>query len=276
MNSDIFDFKRFGLYTRQQFRDNWKMYSFALLGIMAVYLWAFYQTFRDYKTNFTEHMFRNDELDFGTSVSFLSITTMLAFIVAAESFKYFAIKTQAIHYLTLPVSTLERFVYPLLVLLPLAAAISWVVWYVGDLATFSMLKAQFPQISRGKITHDENFEYIFSVLFLGGCLVFMLGAVALGRFHFFKTLGILIVLGLIMSWLSWRFLSYYFPNYEINVAPVPWLRPRATFGNDIMGDTSQFSLVHDPNEWLAHFWWIYAVPVLLLAATYLKMKEKQV
>lgn len=272
MNSDIFDFKRFGLYTRQQFRDNWRMYSFALLGIMAAYFWAFYQTFRDYKKNFTEHMFENDELDFGTSVSFLSITTMLAFIVAAESFKYFAIKTQAIHYLTLPVSTLERFVYPLLVLLPVAAAISWVVWYVGDLATFSMLKAQFPQINRGKITHDENSEYIFSVLFLGGCLVFMLGAVALGRFHFFKTLGIAIVLGLILNWLSWRFLSSYFPSYEVSVAPTMWLRPRADFDNR----TNQLFSVYAPNEWLAHFWWIYAVPVLLLAATYLKMKEKQV
>jgi|GEM_PF-5363781 len=276
MNSDIFNLKRFGLYTRQQFRDNWKMYGFALLGITAAYFWSFYQEFEYYKQYSVVQMLGNYVPTFNTQDTLYGVTTMYVFIVAAESFKYFAIKIQAIHYLTLPVSTLERFVYPLLVLLPVAAAVSWAVWYVGDLATFSVLKAQFPDIGRGKMASDDNAAYTFSVLFLGGCMAFMLGAVVLGRFNFFKTFGILFVLGVILYLLQVGFLSQYFPSYDVSVLPAPWLRPRAVVGNEIMDNTKPSFFVYSTNEWAAHFWWVYAVPVLLLAATYLKMKEKQV
>jgi hypothetical protein len=277
--NDTFDIQRFGLYARQQFRENGKMYLYGLLALIAAHGWAFdheyYSMLNNYSAYLEKSVLASENYNlYNSHDSFFGIAAVLVLIMAAESLKYFAVKPRAIHHLTLPVSTAERFGYALLLALPITIAVSSLVWYVGDAFTFSMLSKQIPGLHRTQLTFGGQPHIILSVLFLSGCGAFLLGAVTLSKFNFFKTLGVLLVLDLAIYFVQRVYFNAIFEGFDISFAPIPWLAPFVSITPEI--DPHENIRLHSVNAWVSTWWWAYTLPVLLLATTYFKMKEKQV
>lgn len=269
---DTFDLRRFGLYARKEFSENWKAYALSLVGISAILGYFIYQEWEFIhspyfkKANYHINIFRSLAIMMGP----------ITWVAGSYILKKFSNRKQSFAALTLPVSSFEQFLYAWIMVVPLSIVVCSIVWKIGWSIALPYFLNDVPslQIDRDSLYWTEN-PY-FSVIFIGGAAVFMWGAVTLGRLNFLKTLGILIIIGLlVLEWGQNQLLDVIFPNaYAIqSPAAAPWIPQTLT----IQSSEGVFSNdIHSTFEGVYKFWWILCAPLLLYAITFLKIKEKEV
>lgn len=270
--NNTFDLRRFGLYARKEFRENWKVYALGLVGVLAILLYFIYDEW--------EHAHNASLRKMGYFLNiFRSLSMMMGpmtWIAGSYILKIFSNRQQTFAALTLPVSAFEQFLYAWVVAVPLSSLVCYVLWKIVWVIALPYFLADFPDLIIEKDSIYWTYNPAFSVFFVGGASVFMWGAVSLGRLNFLKTLGILIAIGLVVfEWGQDRFLEIIFPNaFSIQTpAAAPWVPQMVTiqssegiFSNDI----------HSTFENIYGFWWVLCVPLLLYAITFLKIKEKEI
>ena len=268
---DTFDLRRFGLYARKEFRENWKAYALSLVGILAILGYNIYQEWNYVHSNLYDKKYPLE------IYSYLIIAMgPMVWIAGSYSLKSFSNRQQTFATLTLPVSSFEQFLYAWMIAMPFATFICYALWKIAWSIFLPYFLNDIPglQVEKNSMYWTGN-PYI-SVLFLGGSAIFMWGAVTLGRLNFLKTLGILITIGLlIFEWGQGRFLKILFPNaYHIRKpAPAPWIPQKIT----IQSSEGVFSNdIHSTFEGVYQFWWVLCAPLLLYAITFMKIKEKEV
>jgi hypothetical protein len=269
--NNTFDLRRFGFYARKEFSENWKAYALGLVGMLAILMyfvydeWEFVHNASSQKVGYLLNIFRSLAIMMGP----------ITWVAGSYILKIFSNRKQTFTTLTLPVSAFEQFLYAWLVAVPLSILVCYVLWKIAWAIALPYFLADFPDL----IIEEDSIYWIsnpyFSVFFVGGASVFMWGAVSLGRLNFLKTLGILIVAGLIFEWGQDRFLEIIFPNAFSIQSPttIPWMPQKITiesskgiFSNDI----------HSSFENIYGFWWVLCVPLLLYTITFLKIKEKEI
>jgi hypothetical protein len=273
--NNTFDFRRFGLYARKEFRENWKAYALGFVGMVAILVYYIYAEWTYiHNPYFVKNYIKDYTIDIKSSLTIAIGPTV--WIAGSYILKAFSNRQRTFTTLLLPVSLFEQFLYAFTVSIFLSMFICFVFWKIAWAISLPYFSADFPNL---KIINDSKYwtsNPYFSVFLLGGNAAFMCGAVALGRLNFLKTLGILIAVGvLVFYWGQGEFLETLFPNvYEIRMpTPAPWVPQKITiqssegiFSNDI----------HSTFENIYGFWWVLCVPLLLYAITFLKIKEKEI
>jgi hypothetical protein len=268
---DTFDLRRFGLYARKEFSENWKAYALSLVGLSAIMGYNIYQDWNYVHSNLYDKKYPLE------IYSYLAIAMgPMTWIASSYLLKSFSNRQQTFATLTLPVSSFEQFLYAWMIAVPFATFICYVLWKIAWSVFLPYFLNDIPNLLIGNDSNYWTGNPYVSVFFLGGSAIFMWGAVTLGRLNFLKVLGILITVGLLLfEWGPNRLLKATFPNaYHIRKpAPAPWIPQMVTiesskgvFSNDI----------HSTFEEVYQFWWVLCVPLLLYTITYLKIKEKEV
>ena len=269
--NNTFDLRRFGLYARKEFRENWKVYTLGLVGVLSILLYFVYDEW--------EHAHHSSVIKMGYFLNiFRSLSMMMGpmtWIAGSYILKTFSNRQQTFAALTLPVSAFEQFLYAWFVAVPLSTLVCFALWKMAWVIAIPYFLADFPDLSfDGDFLFWTTNNPTFPVLFVGGASVFMWGAVSLGRLNFLKTLGILIAIGLVFEWGQNRILKAIFPvDFSINsYSSIPWLPQTAQIKyQGIYTDT-----FHSTFENIYGFWWVLCVPLLLYAITFLKIKEKEI
>jgi hypothetical protein len=268
---DTFDLRRFGWYTRKEFSENWKAYALGLVGIIAIIGYNIYQEWNYVHSNLYDKKYPVE------MYTFLVITMgPTIWIASSYSLKSFSNRQQTFATLTLPVSSFEQFLYAWLIAMPFSVFTCYVLWKIAWSVSLPYFLNDIPDLRIGNDSGYWTTNPYLSVFLLGGSAIFMWGAVTLKRLNFLKTLGILIVVGLVIfEWGQGKLLKILLTNaYNIRTpAPAPWVPQMVTiesskgiFSNDI----------HSTFEGVYQFWWILCVPLLLYTVTFLKIKEKEV
>jgi hypothetical protein len=269
--NNTFDLRRFGLYARKEFRENWKVYALGLVGAFAILMFFLYSQWE------FVHRPYFDKAHYNLDV-FHSLTMMLGpmtWVAGSYILKTFSNRKQTFTALTLPVSAFEQFFYAWVVAVPLSIFVCYVLWKIVWAIVMPYFLADLPDL---KITEDSiywTYNPYFSVFFVGGSSVFMWGAMSLGRLNFLKILGILIVVGFVFEWGQNRILKAILPaDFSIlSYSSIPWLPQMAQIRYSQGVYSTKF---HSTFENIYGFWWILCVPLLLYTITFLKIKEKEV
>lgn len=268
--NNTFNIRRFGLYARKEFRENWKAYALGLVGLTAI---LGYNIFQEWGFVHTRYNIGNSyHVDIYPYLA--TIMGLAVWIAGSYSLKSFSTKKETLSALTVPVSSLERFLYAWIMTVPISMLVCYIIWKMAWFIAFPYSLSHIPKVKivfKSDIWSDNPY---FSVFILGGSAAFMWGALALGRLNFLKTLGILIVVGLLFEWGQNRLLKAIFPaDFSINsYSSIPWLPQTA----QIKYQGVYSSTFHSTFENIYGFWWILCVPLLLYVITYLKIKEKEV
>ncbi len=268
---DTFNLRRFGLYVRKEFSENWKAYALSLVGVSAILGYNIYQEWNYVHSNLYNKKYPLE------IYSYLLITMgPMTWIASSYLLKSFSNRQQTFATLTLPVSSFELFLYTWVIAVPFATVSCYTLWKIAWSIFLPYFLNDIPDLLIGNDSNYWTGNPYISVFLLGGSAVFMWGAVTLGRLNFLKTLAILIAVGLLLfEWGANHLLEAIFPNaYHIRPpAPAPWIPQKITiesskgvFSNDI----------HSTFEGVYQFWWVFCVPLLLYTITFLKIKEKEV
>jgi hypothetical protein len=268
--SDVFTIRRFGWYAQREFRENWKAYALGLVGMMAVLSYFLY-------IGKSEIPFK--ELDVEVSIdifpSLVITMALLVWISSGFSLKGFSQTNERLRTLLLPVSNLERVLYAWLMSVPIPMLVCLVVWKVSWLLAIEQWQQEVPHL---KINTDFSYgadASYFSIFILTGSAVFMLGAMTLGKLNFLKTIGILLLSGLvILNWGQGHLLRALFPAEGLRYpTPAPWVAPTITVRSEAGITVEQ---IHSLYENIYQGWWVLCLPICLYVIVFLKMKEREV
>ena len=220
MNTNrCFSFSRLGLVMKRDFMENWKTNLYTFLGISLAFLLVYLLYMND--SNGSSNGFINDHAG-----AFASITSFLLVYFASETMKNMRTKEQRFSYLMLPATSLEKFVSRALyvtvgmfVMILLASLLAEVVRWA-----FMPFFDQMPDKLKvcvwldawGKIFDDLNpFKATAKLLVnknafvLGGIIggavalwwhsLYILGGNYFGKYAFFKTTGIIILVAILLA-----------------------------------------------------------------------------
>ena len=220
MNTNrYFSFSRLGLVMKRDFMENWKTNLYTFLGISLAFLLVYLLYMND--SNGSSNGFINDHAG-----AFASITSFLLVYFASETMKNMRTKEQRFSYLMLPATSLEKFVSRALyvtvgmfVMILLASLLAEVVRWA-----FMPFFDQMPDKLKvcvwldawGKIFDDLNpFKATAKLLVnknafvLGGIMggtvalwwhsLYILGGNYFGKYAFFKTTGIIILVAILLA-----------------------------------------------------------------------------
>ena len=220
MNTNrYFSFSRLGLVMKRDFMENWKTNLYTFLGISLAFLLVYLLYMND--SNGSSNDFINDHAG-----AFASITSFLLVYFASETMKNMRTKEQRFSYLMLPATSLEKFVSRALyvtvgmfVMILLASLLAEVVrWafmpFFDELP--DKLKVCVWLDAWGKIFDDLNpFKATAKLLVnknafvLGGIMggtvalwwhsLYILGGNYFGKYAFFKTTGIIILVAILLA-----------------------------------------------------------------------------
>ena len=220
MNTNrYFSFSRLGLVMKRDFMENWKTNLYTFLGISLAFLLVYLLYMND--SNGSSNGFINDHAG-----AFASITSFLLVYFASETMKNMRTKEQRFSYLMLPATSLEKFVSRALyvtvgmfVMILLASLLAEVVrWafmpFFDELP--DKLKVCVWLDAWGKIFDDLNpFKATAKLLVnknafvLGGIMggtvalwwhsLYILGGNYFGKYAFFKTTGIIILVAILLA-----------------------------------------------------------------------------
>ena len=220
MNTNrYFSFSRFGLVMKRDFMENWKTNLYTFLGISLAFLLVYLLYMND--SNGSSNGFINDHAG-----AFASITSFLLVYFASETMKNMRTKEQRFSYLMLPATSLEKFVSRALyvtvgmfVMILLASLLAEVIrWafmpFFDELP--DKLKVCVWLDAWGKIFDDLNpFKATAKLLVnknafvLGGIMggtvalwwhsLYILGGNYFGKYAFFKTTGIIILVAILLA-----------------------------------------------------------------------------
>jgi len=220
MNTNrYFSFSRLGLVMKRDFMENWKTNLYTFLGISLAFLLVYLLYMND--SNGSSNDFINDHAG-----AFASITSFLLVYFASETMKNMRTKEQRFSYLMLPATSLEKFVSRALyvtvgmfVMILLASLLAEVVrWafmpFFDELP--DKLKVCVWLDAWGKIFDDLNpFKATAKLLVnknafvLGGIMggtvalwwhsLYILGGNYFGKYAFFKTTGVIILVAILLA-----------------------------------------------------------------------------
>ena len=220
MNTNrYFSFSRLGLVMKRDFMENWKTNLYTFLGISLAFLLVYLLYMND--SNGSSNDFINDHAG-----AFASITSFLLVYFASETMKNMRTKEQRFSYLMLPATSLEKFVSRALyvtvgmfVMILLASLLAEVIrWafmpFFDELP--DKLKVCVWLDAWGKIFDDLNpFKATAKLLVnknafvLGGIMggtvalwwhsLYILGGNYFGKYAFFKTTGIIILVAILLA-----------------------------------------------------------------------------
>jgi hypothetical protein len=269
--NNTFDLRRFGLYARKEFRENWKAYTLFLIGIVVIQFALIYQLCNPMRDQFyykqLNHYTLNPYQTFFTSAS-LTLS-----LVGSYVFSFFPTSSKAQSTLTLPVSALERFSFAWIITLPVSLIIVAVLWGLSWVLATPIIASSFPKA----IVDYKGKSYFFLASMVAVWLftysaAFMLGAVVFKKYNFLKTLATgvlaLLTLYLLHQWV----ITIILPNVS-EVTPLSFLGIRLLnvriVSNPYLQLSSTFELPHT-------IWWAGCLPIILWVIAYLKIKEKEV
>ncbi len=219
-------------------------------------------------------------------------------IFSCTSFVNFSNKGEGIFYLIKPASQLEKWLTEVIVHIFLFWLAYTLLFYIIDIpVTFIIrgiehqdylqdLKVKLPKDMIGKtfhpsqIFHFSNFKEgnwvvypFFTSLYVSICAYFMYGSILFNRFAFFKTLILAFVTGMVYFFYALIFLS----NKSL-LLPQNWKfsEPKTAYLQNEHFDRLFEVELSDNWLWVTGYFLILFVPVVLLACSYFKLKEKEV
>jgi hypothetical protein len=269
--NNTFDLRRFGLYARKEFRENWKAYTLFLIGIVVIQFALIYQLCDPMRDKFYYKQLNHYTLN--PYQTFFTSAILTLWLVGSYVFSFFSTSSKAQSTLTLPVSALERFSFAWIITLPVSLIIVAVLWELSWVLATPIIASSFPKA----IVDYKDKSHFFSASMVSIWLfvysaAFMLGAVVFKKYNFLKTLATgvlaLLTLYLLHQWV----ITIILPNVS-EVTPLSFLGFRLlnvrTVSNPYLQLSSTFELPHT-------IWWAGCLPIILWVTTYLKIKEKEV
>jgi len=273
--NDIFNFRRFGLYARKELSEHWKAYALGVVAVLAVVGYHIYNEWI-----FVHSIYYRDSYVVGTHTSYVILMPIGAWLAGCYLLIAYSKPSSTFAALTLPVSAFERFLYAWLVACPICIATCFLVWKAGWSLAIPYFLRDLPSLileEKKSLTSavSEPGLYFLMVSVVGGNALFMLGAMALGRLNFLKTLGIIIVVGIVFVWADKQHLQYIFSDvYNIRPnTPVLWVSPNITIESPKKLYSNNLDSIFAN---LYKIWWLACLPLLLYVITFLKMKEKEI
>lgn len=266
--SNVFNIRRFGWYAQREFRENWKAYALGLVGMMALMAYFIYSESPKLPAQYTKA-----PIDIYPSL--IIAVGLLVWVSSIFSLKGFSQTNERLRTLLLPVSTLERWLYAWLVSVPIPMLVCFVVWKLSWLLVIEQWRQDTPNLSINTDLAYWNDGSYFSIFTLTGSAVFMLGAMTLGKLNFLKTIGILLLSGLvILNWGQGYLLRALFPAKGLRYpTPAPWVPPTITVRSEAGITVEQ---IHSLYENIYQGWWVLCLPICLYVIVFLKMKEREV
>lgn len=271
--NDLFDIRRFGLYARKEFRENWKVYALFAVGIVVIQLVFIYLLCKPLENKVYYNQLNSYRLN-SFAVLFNS-ASIITWIVGSCMFYYYSSTSKALSSLTLPVSPLERFSFAWLMTVPISLLGTIILWRLTWLFATPFIVSVFPKVIVN-MDYKKMFLNILVESFAIGVLcvsgAFMLGSLVFRKYSFFKTLAV----GLGVIWLLYAFqqkaLEAILPNAaKVTTSPYPG------FMFVDVTTTSKLYLQFGSTLELPYLiWWVWCLPVILWVVTYLKIKEKEV
>ena len=266
---ETFNLRRFGLYARKEFRENWKAYALFPLIILTIQMIAIYQTCEPLRDRFYYMQVKSYMLS--PYQSLLSSAIITLWMAGSFSFRSFATRQATFSTLMLPVSALERFCYAWIVTIPVSLVLVYIFWHLSWGIATPVIKDIYPKafVQYGKYyginIHVSVPLFVFSA-------AFMLGAVVLGRLSFFKTMGIGAGIFTLLYFAQKLVFYAVLPHVaEVTPPPMPGFPVLSTY------TLSKLSLQpRSTFEQLYIVWWVCCLPIALWVLTYLKIKEKEV
>lgn len=271
--NDLFDIRRFGLYARKEFRENWKVYALFAVGIVVMQLVFIYLLCKP-----LENKFYYDQLkgyDLNPFAGLFNSAVIATWISGSYAYSYFSSSSKTFSSLTLPVSPLERFCFAWLLTIPLSLIITAILWRVTWLFTTPFVLSTFPKVSI-VMDYSKAFRNVvqtsLSIGVFGISGAFMLGSLVFRKYSFFKTLAIGLGAILLLYAFQQNVLTAILPNADrVETYPYPGF---------IYASVRTISKLHiqfgSTLELPYLIWWVWCLPVILWVATYLKIKEKEV
>ena len=223
MNTNrTFSFSRLGLVMKRDFMENWKANLYIFLGIFIAFLVVYLAIMNDH-----DHAVYGIQKELGQYINsytaaFVGITSLLLIYFASEMMKNMRTKEQRLSCLMLPATSLEKFVsrglyvtVGLFVMILLASLLAEIVHYV-----FIPFFDELPDAYKvcvwprawANVFPDEFTEVLLNekgVLFgmtMGGSVaiwwhsLYILGGNYFGRYAFFKTTGVMILVAMLLAW----------------------------------------------------------------------------
>lgn len=223
MNTNrTFSFSRLGLVMKRDFMENWKANLYTFLGMFIAFLLVYLTIMNNH-----DHSVYGIQKELGQYINsytaaIVGITSLLMVYFASEMMKNMRTKEQRLSCLMLPATSLEKFVsrglyvtVGLFVMILLASLLAEIVHYV-----FIPFFDELPDTYKvcvwprawANVFPDEFTEVLVNekgVLFgmtMGGSVaiwwhsLYILGGNYFGRYAFFKTTGVMILVAILLAW----------------------------------------------------------------------------
>jgi len=189
-------------------------------------------------------------------------------VFTSLSFHEFNDKIGTHHYLSLPASTLEKFVskwFFTAILFPFfVVIIFWIYTKVGD-----SYYNQRHDLSITTWTLNNYWSWFFIKLYLAGQSIYLLGAIVFQKYTYFKTslagfiaagLFGLICMGVFRIFFAEYFESFWEMNHHINIGP---------------NESTRELFQEGSFERIAEYALFLLLPIIMLVAGFFKLKEKE-
>ena len=222
MNTNrYFSFSRLALVMKRDLMENWKTNLYRFLGIFLVFLVVYLTIMNSYDHAVFETHKQVEHYINSYTQSFVGITVFLLIYFASETMENMRTKEQRLSYLMLPATSSEKFIsrglyvtLGMFVMILLASLLAEIVHYVfipffgelPDVCVWPRVWANiFPNInpfSPTKVLIHENEIFGF---FIGGSMalwwhsLYILGGNYFGKYAFFKTTGVIILVAILLA-----------------------------------------------------------------------------
>ncbi|HAK75591.1 MAG TPA: hypothetical protein DCM71_01445 [Runella sp.] len=271
--NDLFDIRRFGLYARKEFRENWKVYALFAVGIMVMQLVFIYLLCKPLENKFYYDQLNSYQLN--SFVGLFNSAVIATWISGSYAYSYFSSSSKTLSSLTLPVSPLERFCFAWLLTIPLSLIITAILWRVTWFFGIPFILSTFPKVII-RMDYEKAFRNVveesLAIGVFGISGAFMLGSLVFRKYSFFKTLAVGLGAILLLYAFQQKALEIILPNaVKVITSPYPGF-----IHTTVHTISKLYIQVGSTLELPYLIWWVGCLPVILWVATYLKIKEKEV
>ena len=239
--NQYFSFSRLGLVMKRDWMENWKTNLYVFLGIFLVFLAVYLFNMADFNNPYVEARKEVIHYINPHMVSFVGVTSFLFFYFAAEIMRNMRTKEARLSYLMLPATLLEKFVSRALYVIIgvfvmvvtaslLAEAVHWAfmpffdelpdkfkvcVWpeaWGNFWETINPFKTRVVYLNVVEGTDPSTWQRVersmFFIYLMGYMAsfwqhsIFILGGNYFGKHPFLKTIGTMILIGILIGWIA--------------------------------------------------------------------------
>ena len=239
--NQYFSFSRLGMVMKRDWMENWKTNLYVFLGIFLVFLAVYLFNMADFNNPYVEARKEVIHYINPHMVSFVGVTSFLFFYFAAEIMRNMRTKEARLSYLMLPATLLEKFVSRALYVIIgvfvmvvtaslLAEAVHWAfmpffdelpdkfkvcVWpeaWGNFWETINPFKTRVVYLNVVEGTDPSTWQRVersmFFIYLMGYMAsfwqhsIFILGGNYFGKHPFLKTIGTMILIGILIGWIA--------------------------------------------------------------------------